>query len=143
MVKGFEGSLEYIQHDYDHLTFILSGDYLAVEGTSRGRMSGKSWAGGETPGGTFLQPLQVFKMAEYRACTSISIPTMQVKMRRGFVGVRIVSGKGRWAFPSNRALRVLCKSNNSRRVGLKRYLLMRIEDGPDVQKRNNEKHVTR
>ena len=32
MVKGFEGSLEYIQHDYDSFTFIPSGDYLIVEG---------------------------------------------------------------------------------------------------------------
>src|SRR5437879_12714794 len=46
MVKGFEGALEYIQHDYDGLTFISSADYLAVEGTSQGRMSGKSWAAG-------------------------------------------------------------------------------------------------
>ena len=48
MVKGFEGSLEYIRHDYDALTFIPSGDYLVVEGTSQGKMSGKSWAGGKT-----------------------------------------------------------------------------------------------
>ena len=53
MVKGFEGVLEYLQHDYDRLNFIPSADYLIVEGTSQGRMSGKSWAGGETPGGRF------------------------------------------------------------------------------------------
>jgi len=53
MVKGFDGVLEYIQHDYDRLNFILSADYLIVEGTSQDRMSGKSWAGGETPGGRF------------------------------------------------------------------------------------------
>jgi len=53
MGKGFEGALEYIQHDYDRLTSILSADYLVVEGTSLGRMSGKSWAGGKTPGGRF------------------------------------------------------------------------------------------
>jgi hypothetical protein len=40
MVKGFEGALEYIQHDYDRLNFIPSTDYLIVEGTSQGRMSG-------------------------------------------------------------------------------------------------------
>ena len=34
MVKGFEGVLEYIQHDYDRLNFIPSVDYLIVEGTS-------------------------------------------------------------------------------------------------------------
>jgi hypothetical protein len=59
MVKGFEGSLEYIQHDYDRLNFISSGDYLVVEGTSQGRMAGKSWAGGKTPGGGFLQRLHI------------------------------------------------------------------------------------
>src|SRR5258708_1705799 len=51
MVTGFEGALEYIQHDYDRLTVIPSADYLIVEGTSHGRMSGKSWAGGTTHGG--------------------------------------------------------------------------------------------
>ena len=39
MVKGFEGSLEHIRHDYDAFTFIPSGDYLVVEGTSQGKMS--------------------------------------------------------------------------------------------------------
>ena len=34
MVKGFEGILEHIQHDYDGFNFIPSGDYLVVEGTS-------------------------------------------------------------------------------------------------------------
>ena len=43
IVKGFKGSLEYIQHDYDGLNFIPSGDYLVVEGASQGKMSGKSW----------------------------------------------------------------------------------------------------
>src|SRR6202162_5775467 len=32
-------------------------------------------------------------MAEYRACTSILILTMQARMRQGFDGVRIVSGE--------------------------------------------------
>jgi hypothetical protein len=41
MVKGFQGVLEFIRHDYDRLNFIPSGDYLVVEGTSQGRMSGK------------------------------------------------------------------------------------------------------
>ena len=63
MVKGFEGALESTQHDYDRLTFIPSADYLAVEGTSRGRMSGKSWAGGKTPGGRFCN---VFKFRDGR-----------------------------------------------------------------------------
>ena len=63
MVKGFEGALESIQHDYDCLTFIPSADYLVVEGTSQGRMSGKSWAGGKTPGGRFCN---VFKFRDGR-----------------------------------------------------------------------------
>ena len=69
MVKGFEGSLEYIQHDYDSFAFIPSGDYLIVEGTSHGTMSGKSWAAGKTPGGRFCN---VFKFREGRiSCVHI------------------------------------------------------------------------
>ena len=63
MFKGFEGSLEHIQHDYDGLKFIPSGDYLVVEGTSHGKMSGKSWAGSKTPGGRFCN---VFKFQDGR-----------------------------------------------------------------------------
>jgi ketosteroid isomerase-like protein len=63
MAKGFEGVLEHIQHDYDGLNFIPSGDYLVVEGTSEGRMSGKTWAGGNTPGGRFCN---VFKFRDGR-----------------------------------------------------------------------------
>ena len=63
MIKGFEGVLDYIRHDYDSLIFIPSGDYLAVEGTSQGKMSDKSWAGGKTPGGRFCN---VFKFRNER-----------------------------------------------------------------------------
>jgi len=63
MVKGFEDTLEFIQHDYDGLTFIPSADYLIVEGTSHGGMSGKSWAGGKTPGGRFCN---IFKFRDGR-----------------------------------------------------------------------------
>ncbi|HLY73933.1 MAG TPA: nuclear transport factor 2 family protein [Planctomycetota bacterium] len=58
MVKGFTGVLESIQHDYDGLKFLPSGDHLVVEGTSRGKKSGKSWAGGKTPGGRFCNVFQ-------------------------------------------------------------------------------------
>jgi len=61
MVKGFEGILEFIQHDYDDLIFISSGNYLVVEGTSHGKMAGKSWTGGKTPGGRFCN---VFKFRD-------------------------------------------------------------------------------
>jgi len=63
MVNGFESSLEYIRHDYGNLTLIPSGDYVVVEGTSQGKMSGKSWAGGKTPGGRFCN---VFKFRDGR-----------------------------------------------------------------------------
>jgi ketosteroid isomerase-like protein len=63
LVQGFEGSLEYIRHDYASLIFIPSGDYLVVEGTSQGKMSGKSWAGGQTPGGRFCN---LFKFRDGR-----------------------------------------------------------------------------
>ncbi len=53
MVKGFEGILEYIRHDYAGLVFVPSGDRVAVEGLSEGRMAGGAWKGGETPGGRF------------------------------------------------------------------------------------------
>ena len=61
MVKGFEGVLEFIKHDYDGFTFLPSGDYVVVEGSSRGTMSGKSWEGGKTPGGRFCN---VFKFRD-------------------------------------------------------------------------------
>jgi ketosteroid isomerase-like protein len=63
LVQGFEGSLEYIRHDYESLTFIPPGDYLVVEGTSQGKMSGKSWTGGQTPGGRFCN---LFKFRDGR-----------------------------------------------------------------------------
>jgi len=58
LVKPFAGSLEYIRHDYDTLKFIPSGDYLVVEGTSKGKLSGTEWSGGRTAGGRFCN---VFK----------------------------------------------------------------------------------
>ena len=53
MVKGFTGILEFIRHDQSTFVFMPSGDRLAVEGVSTGRMSGVDWAGGTTPGGRF------------------------------------------------------------------------------------------
>src|SRR6201982_271438 len=51
--KGFEGSLDFNQHDCDTMIFLAAGDYNVVEGTSHGRLSGTSWTGGQTPGGRF------------------------------------------------------------------------------------------
>ena len=53
MVKGFAGVLESLKHDYDGFVFTPSGDRVAVEGTSEGRMTGGAWKGGDTPGGRF------------------------------------------------------------------------------------------
>ena len=63
LVKGVDGILEQIQHDCDGFNFIPSGDYLVVEGTSHGKMAGKVWAGGKTPGGRFCN---VFKFRDGR-----------------------------------------------------------------------------
>jgi hypothetical protein len=63
MVEGFEGVLGYIKHDYDNLVFITSADCVVIEGTSAGELSGKSRAGGKTPGGRFCN---VFKFRNER-----------------------------------------------------------------------------
>src|SRR5207237_10194865 len=51
MTEGFAGTLEFIRHDYDALTFIAAGDHVVVEGTSHGKIAGKAWTGGVTSGG--------------------------------------------------------------------------------------------
>jgi ketosteroid isomerase-like protein len=61
MVSGFQGVLEFIRHDYDTLQVMPSGDHVIVEGTSKGKLSGKSWAGGTTVGGRFCN---VFKFRD-------------------------------------------------------------------------------
>lgn len=61
MVKGFEGHLESILHDYENLHFLPSGDFLVVEGTSKGIVDGKIWEGGKTSGGRFCN---VFKFQD-------------------------------------------------------------------------------
>ena len=54
MVAGFAGELESIEHDFSTYTFIATGPYVVVEGTTRGSMAnGKSWEAGKTPGGRF------------------------------------------------------------------------------------------
>jgi ketosteroid isomerase-like protein len=63
MVKGFDGVLEYVQHDYDTMSYIAGGDSVVVEGTSHGKLGGKTWAGGKTPGGRFCN---VFRFRDGR-----------------------------------------------------------------------------
>jgi ketosteroid isomerase-like protein len=63
IVKGFEGALEFLQHDYDAMNIIPAGEYVVVEGTSRGKMLGRTWAGGKTPGSRFCN---VFRFRDDR-----------------------------------------------------------------------------
>jgi ketosteroid isomerase-like protein len=63
IVKGFEGALEYLQHDYDTMNIMPAGEYVVVEGTSRGKMLGKTWPGGATSGGRFCN---VFRFRDDR-----------------------------------------------------------------------------
>jgi hypothetical protein len=90
VVKGFEGSLEYIRHDYDNSTFVPSGDYLVVEGTSHGKMSEKGLEA--NPPADVSATCLSFEMAEYLAWTSISISTIRERIEHGFDGARIVTG---------------------------------------------------
>ena len=63
MLGGFGGQVEYIRHDYATLNFLPSGDSLVVEGTSQGKLAGKTWEGGKTPGGRFCN---VFRFRDGR-----------------------------------------------------------------------------
>jgi ketosteroid isomerase-like protein len=63
LANGFAGSLDFIRHDHASLSFIASGDHVVVEGTSQGRLAGKDWAGGQTPGGRFCD---VFRFRDGR-----------------------------------------------------------------------------
>src|SRR6266853_3768678 len=54
LTKGFEGALEFVRLDYDNLKIIPDGDYVFVEGTSRGKLSGKTWTGEKLPAAVFV-----------------------------------------------------------------------------------------
>jgi ketosteroid isomerase-like protein len=54
MAAGMGGAFEWVEHDFSTYNFISTGSYVIVEGTTRGALkNGKSWKGGETPGGRF------------------------------------------------------------------------------------------
>ncbi len=53
MVSGFTGQLEAIEHDKANLLYVARDPYVIVEGTSRGRLNGVDWDGGQTAGGRF------------------------------------------------------------------------------------------
>ena len=49
-----------VYHDQDGLRFIESGDQVVVEGTTYGQdAAGRSWRGGESPGGRFCSVIQI------------------------------------------------------------------------------------
>ena len=49
-----------VYHDLQSFTFIESGDSVVVEGTTHGRdASGRTWRGGETPGGRFCSVYEI------------------------------------------------------------------------------------
>ena len=51
---GILGQAMEVFHDQDALRFIESGDHVVVEGLTYGQdAEGRSWRGGETPGGRF------------------------------------------------------------------------------------------
>jgi hypothetical protein len=91
MVKGFEGSLECIRHDYDNSPFVPSGDYLVVEGTSHLKCLKNLGLEAKPPADVSATCLS-FEMAEYLAWTFISISTIQERIEHGFDGARIVTG---------------------------------------------------
>lgn len=54
LVGGLLTRVATIQHDIDGLSYIVSGNRVAVEGTTSGTLhSGSAWRGGTTPGGRF------------------------------------------------------------------------------------------
>ena len=59
MTNGFAGTLEFIRHDYDAMTFIPAGDYVVVEGYLPRQDLRKSVDWRSHPRRSFLQRLQV------------------------------------------------------------------------------------
>ena len=60
MAAGMGGAFEWVEHDFSTYHFIAAGHHVVVEGTTRGAMKdGKSWAGGETPGGRFCNVFEL------------------------------------------------------------------------------------
>lgn len=52
--SGLTKVLASVTHDIDSFLYLVSGNYLTVEGTTRGTTkSGTHWSGGKTPGGRF------------------------------------------------------------------------------------------
>ena len=57
---GIMPTLSAVQHFIDPDTFVIAGDRVVVEGTTRGATAnGAQWAGGETPGGRFCNVFEI------------------------------------------------------------------------------------
>ena len=89
--RNFEATNESFNEN-GSLNFISARDYLVVEGTSHGTISGKSWAGGKTPADVSVT-YSSFEMAEFQASTPVSIPITLERMMQGLDGVKIVIGE--------------------------------------------------
>jgi ketosteroid isomerase-like protein len=60
LISGLLTRIKSLQHRQAQLLFIVDGHRVAVEGTTSGEMKdGKTWAGGDTPGGRFSSIFEV------------------------------------------------------------------------------------
>jgi hypothetical protein len=82
MVKGFEGSLEYIRHDYHRLSFLQATIWSLKE------LHTVKCPVNLVREAKLLADVSAtcsnFEMAKYPACTSISIPTIRERMEARF-----------------------------------------------------------
>jgi ketosteroid isomerase-like protein len=59
-VEGFLKKIGSIAHNIDDFNCVVSGHTVVVEGTTQGAaVNGKSWSGGETPGGRFCSVFEI------------------------------------------------------------------------------------
>ena len=92
MTNGFAGTLEFIRHDYDALTFIPAGDlsWWRVPPTARSQEK-RGLAESLAAVGSAMSSNSVAIV--FRVSTSILIPTTPVRTSRGFDGVWIANGE--------------------------------------------------
>ena len=74
MVGGFSGVLEAIKHPYETYLYVARDPYVIVEGVTSGRLNGKDWEAGKTPGGRFCN---VFEFRDGPVSyTHLTLPTI-------------------------------------------------------------------
>jgi ketosteroid isomerase-like protein len=60
LISGLLTHLSAISHDIENLKFVVEGNTVAVEGTTKGALKdGTEWRGGHTPGGRFASIFQI------------------------------------------------------------------------------------